>query len=670
MYKKILIANRGEIAVRVIKTCQRLGIPTVAVYSEADADTMAVEMADEKVFIGPPAPGESYLAMDKILKAIEETGADAVHPGFGFLSENAKFPQALEKMGVAWIGPNAHAISAMGDKLESKKLAAEAGVSTVPGFRGEIEDDQQAVEVAGEIGYPVMIKASAGGGGKGMRIARSEGEVREGFKAARNEAKSSFGDDRILIEKFVERPRHIEIQVLGDKHGNVVHLNERECSVQRRNQKVLEEAPSPFLDEKTRRKMGQQAVALAKAVDYDSAGTVEFIVDPDKNFYFLEMNTRLQVEHPVTELTHDIDLVEQMIRVAAGETLDVTQSELRPRGWAVEARLYAEDPYRGFLPSIGRLKRYAEPEEGPIGPGGLRIDSGVREGDEISMFYDPMIAKVIGYGDTREKAIDALSESLDRLHVEGLQSNKPFLSAVLDEPDFRAGRIHTGYIEEHFPEGFSGTLATESQLRWMTAAAAYVHAVFTERAGRISGRLAPAPQSGAAHEFVVILDKQNFPVEIRLGDAGEAELWMPALGSEHVRLKTGWKPGEHLFEGELGKERFAVSIADRTEGYVLRHRGFAATVLVCTPRAAELHARLPEKEPVDTAKLVTSPMPGLVVSIAVEEGQEVKAGEALMVVEAMKMENVLRAEVDGTIKQITCEPGASVAADELLIEFE
>ena len=415
--------------------------------------------------------------------------------------------------------------------------------------------------------------------------------------------------------------------------------------------------------------MGEQAVALAKAVDYDSAGTVEFIVDPEKNFFFLEMNTRLQVEHPVTELTHDIDLVEQMIRVAAGEKLDMTQADLKPKGWAVEARLYAEDPYRGFLPSIGRLKRYVEPAQGPMGPGSLRIDSGVREGDEISMFYDPMIAKVIGYGETREKAIDALAESLDRLHVEGLQSNKPFLSAVLEEPDFRAGRIHTGYIDEHFPEGFSGTLAKENQLRWMTAAAAYVHTVFTERAGRISGRLAPAPAPGGTHEFVVILDKQNFPVEIKL-DGDGAEIWMPALGSDHVKLSTRWKPGEHLFEGRLGDEDFALSMADRTEGYVLRHRGFAATVLVCTPRAAELHARLPEKEPVDTAKLVTSPMPGLVVSVAVKPGQDVKAGEALMVVEAMKMENVLRAEVDGVIKTVACEPGASVAADELLIEFE
>ena len=670
MFKKILIANRGEIAVRVIKTCKRLGIPTVAVYSEADADTLAVEMADEAVFLGPPAPGESYLVMDKILDACEQTGADAVHPGFGFLSENAAFPKALAEKGIAWIGPNAHAISAMGDKLESKKLAAEAGVNTVPGFKGEIEDDQQAVEVAEEIGYPVMIKASAGGGGKGMRIARSAEDVKDGFKAARNEAKSSFGDDRILIEKFVEKPRHIEIQVLGDKHGNVVHLNERECSVQRRNQKVLEEAPSPFLDAKTRKKMGEQAVALAKAVDYDSAGTVEFIVDPQKNFYFLEMNTRLQVEHPVTELTHDIDLVEQMIRVAAGEPLSVTQNELKPQGWAVEARLYAEDPYRGFLPSIGRLKRYRQPAEGPIGPGGLRIDAGVREGDEISMFYDPMIAKVIGYADTREKAIDALNLSLDRLIVQGLQSNKPFLAAVLDEADFRAGRIHTGYIDEHFPDGFHGTAPKETQLRWMTAAAAYAHAMLAERGAGITGRIAPPPETAQSHEFVVILDGQNFAVQIRLVDSGEAEVWMPALSSDPLSLHTDWTPGQGLFEGRLGKEAFALEIGFGAEGYTLAHRGYRVPVLVCTPRAAELHARLPEKEPVDTAKLVTSPMPGLVVAIAVEAGQSVKAGESLMTVEAMKMENVLRAEMDGVIKTVSCAPGDSVAADELLIEFE
>ena len=669
MFKKILIANRGEIAVRVIKTCKRLGVETVAVYSEADADTLAVEMADEKVFIGPPAPGESYLQMDKIIAACEETGAEAVHPGFGFLSENASFPEALNQKQIAWVGPNAHAIAAMGDKLESKKLAAKAGVNTVPGFKGEIMDGQQAVEVAEEIGYPVMIKASAGGGGKGMRIARSEGEVREGFTAARNEARSSFGDDRILIEKFVEKPRHIEIQVLGDKHGNVVYLNERECSVQRRNQKVLEEAPSPFLDAKTRKKMGEQAVALAKAVDYDSAGTVEFIVDPQKNFYFLEMNTRLQVEHPVTELTHDVDLVEQMIRIAAGAPLDVKQAELKIKGWAVEARLYAEDPYRGFLPSIGRLKRYVEPAEGAAGPGGLRIDSGVREGDEISMFYDPMIAKVIGYGDSRETAMDALAHSLDRMRVDGLQSNKPFLSAVLDEPDFRAGRIHTGYIEEHFPEGFHGTVPTEAQLKFVTAAAAYAQAIQARRVAGISGRIAP-PGDVDRLECVVILDGQSFPVEVQLDGLGAAELWMPALSTEAMSLTTAWEPGQALFEGRLGEEDFALEIAIGRDGFHLRHRGYSASALVCAPRTADLHAKLPEKEPVDTAKLIVSPMPGLVVSVAAEAGQSVKAGEALLVVEAMKMENVLRAEVDGVIKAVNAEPGASVAADELLIEFE
>ncbi len=675
MFDKIVIANRGEIAVRVIKTCKRLGIPTVAVYSEADADTPAVKMADEAVFIGPPAPGESYLLMDRIIEACKETGADAVHPGFGFLSENAKFPAALSEAGIAWIGPNPHAISAMGDKLESKKLAAEAGVNTVPGFKGEIEDDQQAVEVAEEVGYPVMIKASAGGGGKGMLIARSSDDVKEGFKAAKNEAKSSFGDDRILIEKFVERPRHIEIQVLGDKHGNVVHFNERECSVQRRNQKVLEEAPSPFLDEKTRKKMGDQAVSLAAAVDYDSAGTVEFIVDPEKNFYFLEMNTRLQVEHPVTELTHDVDLVEQMIRVAAGEAIEYRQATIKPRGWAVEARLYAEDPYRGFLPSIGRLTRYIQPEEGPLGPGRLRIDSGVEEGDEISMFYDPMIAKVIGSGSSRADAIETLSLALDRLHVEGLQSNAPFLSAVLDEADFRSGEIHTGYIAEHFPEGFHGTAPRQNQLRWMAAAAAYAQLLIEQRDARTPGRMSEPEPDGAPRERVVILDDQRFALEIAVPEGGAApdapaEIWSPGLADGRMHLVTDWTPGAALFEGELDGETFCLSLKPGAQGWRMRHRGYAATALVMTPRAAELHARLPKKEAADTAKMITSPMPGLVVSIAVEEGQAVEAGASLMVVEAMKMENVIRAELSGVIKSVACELGASVAADELLIEFE
>ena len=668
MFKKILIANRGEIAVRVIKTCRRLGIPTVAVYSEADADSMAVEMADEAVFIGPPAPGDSYLRMDKILEAIKQTGADAVHPGFGFLSENATFPAELEKAGVAWIGPNVNAIEAMGDKIRSKQLAAKSGVSTIPGADGEINDADTAIAAAKAIGYPVMLKASAGGGGKGMRIAHDETEVREGFEAARNEARTSFGDDRILIEKFIVEPRHIEIQVMGDKHGNVIHLDERECSVQRRNQKVLEEAPSPFLDKKTRDAMGAEAVSLAKAVDYDSAGTVEFIVDKDRKFYFLEMNTRLQVEHPVTEMTHGLDLVEQMIRSAAGEKLELSQRDVKIDGWAVEARLYAEDPYRGFLPSIGRLKRFIEPEEGNLAGGTLRIDSGVREGDEISLFYDPMIAKVIGYAKTREAAIDTLAAALDRLHVEGLQSNSPFLSAVLDEADFRAGRINTGYIAEHYPEGFNGTAPREDQLVYVAAAATYVHEVMTRRAAQTEGRLADAPV-GVTREWTVLMDGRNIPVEVEMSALGKASLWIPSLRPERITLETAWLPGNPLFEARIEGEDYAVVFSNETEGYVLRHRGYSVTALVCTPRSAELHALLPEKAKADTAKLVISPMPGLVVKVDVEAGQEVKAGEALLVVEAMKMENVIRAEKDGTIKSVNVEAGASVAADELMIEF-
>ena len=669
MFKKILIANRGEIAVRVIKTCRKLGIATVAVYSEADADSLAVEMADEAVFIGPPAPGESYLRMDAILDAIKETGADAVHPGFGFLSENAAFPKALEEIGVAWIGPNVNAINAMGDKIRSKQLAAKAGVSTIPGADGEISDAETAVAAANAIGYPVMLKASAGGGGKGMRIAHDSQEAREGFTAARNEAKTSFGDDRILIEKFIEEPRHIEIQVLGDKHGNVVYLNERECSVQRRNQKVLEEAPSPFLDKKTREAMGAQAVSLSAAVDYDSAGTVEFIVDKNRNFYFLEMNTRLQVEHPVTELICDLDLVEQMILSAAGEKLSFSQRDVGIDGWAVEARLYAEDPYRGFLPSIGRLKRFVEPAEGPLGKGELRIDSGVREGDEISLFYDPMIAKVIGYGKTREDAIDTLAAAMDRLHVEGLQSNAPFLSAVLDEADFRAGRIHTGYIPEHFPEGFNGTRPRDEQLIYLASAAAYMHEMLIRRAGQTSGRVA-APEPTETREWIVLMDERRVPVEITMTGEGQAQIWSPGLTQERQTLDTAWTPGASLFEASLDGVDFSLEAATGTEGFAMRHRGYAATAVVCTPRAAELHALLPVKEKADTAKLVISPMPGLIVSVDVETGQEVKAGEALLIVEAMKMENVIRAEKDGVIKTITVEAGASVAADELMIEFE
>lgn len=674
MFEKILIANRGEIAVRVIKTCQRMGIRTVAVYSEADARSKAVDMADEAVYIGPPAPSESYLLIDKIIAAAKQTGADAVHPGFGFLSENPKFPIALKEAGIEWIGPNVHAIEAMGDKITSKKFAAEADVSTVPGHMGLIEDADEAVRISAEIGFPVMIKASAGGGGKGMRIAYSEAEARDGFQSARNEAKSSFGDERIFIEKFIERPRHIEIQVLGDRHGNIIHLDERECSVQRRNQKVLEEAPSPFLDKATREAMGAQAIALSKAVDYDSAGTVEFIVDEDRNFYFLEMNTRLQVEHPVTEMTHGIDLVEQMIRVAAGEKLQMRQKDIKINGWAVEARLYAEDPYRGFLPSIGRLKRYSEPAEGTLGEGVLRIDSGVREGDEISLFYDPMIAKVVAHGKTREIAIDTLLEGLDRYHVEGLQSNAPFLAACLEETEFRKGDIHTGYIAETFPDGFSGTEPTEDQTRIIAGTAAFIHTVYMRRAARTTGRMTPPPRIHA-EEWEVLIDGERILVEIELPDEAigggtPAKVWLPELGGQPIEFESAWLPGEHVFDGTMDGDHFAVEFKNLTEGLRLRHRGYATTAIVASHRSADLHELLPLRDVSASAKQITSPMPGLVVKLEAEAGQDVKAGEPLLVVEAMKMENVIRAEMDGVIKSIEVAAGQSVSADELLIEFE
>lgn len=665
MFDKILIANRGEIAVRVIKTCRKLGVKTVVVYSDADAGSMAVEMADEAVHIGPSPAAESYLVMDKIVDAVRQTGAQAVHPGFGFLSENAAFAKRLEEEGITFIGPNPYAIEAMGDKISSKKLAADAGVSTVPGHMGLITSTKEAVKISKEIGYPVMIKASAGGGGKGIRIAYNDKDVREGYPAVKAEASASFGDDRIFIEKFILEPRHIEIQVMGDKHGNCVYLFERECSIQRRNQKVLEEAPSPLLDEATRRKMGEQAVALAKAVNYDSAGTVEFVASgKDKSFYFLEMNTRLQVEHPVTEMITGVDLVEQMLRSAEGEKLNLKQGELKIDGWAIESRVYAEDPYRNFLPSIGRLKRFHPPGEGPLGEGRVRMDSGVREGDEISMFYDPMIAKLITHGATRDIALDTQAEALDRFHIEGIQDNMPFCAAVMDEKRFRSGDITTAYIKDEFPDGFEGTEPTETQTLMLTATAAYAHAVFTRRAGHITGRMAPAeaPRS----EWVVILGDEHIPVHIELGE-GEATLSMD--GKSHS-LVTDWVPGEHLFEAVLDGQSFAVKMADRTEGYMVRHRGVTRRALVCTPQIADLHKRLPEKPKPDMSKLIISPMPGLVVSVDVEMGQEVQAGEAVCIVEAMKMQNIIRAEANGTVKAINVDGGDSVAADAIMIEFE
>ncbi|CAN7276085.1 acetyl/propionyl/methylcrotonyl-CoA carboxylase subunit alpha [Phenylobacterium sp. LjRoot219] len=659
MFSKILIANRGEIAVRIIKTCRKLGIKTVVVYSEADADSMAVEMADESVFIGPAPAAESYLVADKIVAACRETGAEAVHPGFGFLSENAGFAERLAKEGIVFIGPNPGAIKAMGDKIESKKFAAKAGVSTVPGHVGEIEDTAHAIKIAEEIGYPVMIKASAGGGGKGIRVAWNRQDVEEGFPAVRAEAKASFGDDRIFIEKFIESPRHIEIQVLGDKHGNVVHLFERECSIQRRNQKVIEEAPSPLLDAKTRAEMGAQAVALAKAVNYDSAGTVEFVAGQDRSFFFLEMNTRLQVEHPVTEMITGVDLVEQMIRSAAGEKMTFGQDDLKIDGWAVESRIYAEDPYRGFLPSIGRLVRYSPPAEGPLLGGGIiRNDAGVREGDEISMFYDPMISKLSTWAPTREAAIDTMGRALEDFHIEGLGQNVPFLAAVMDQERFRSGKLSTNYIKDEFPEGFHGAEPTSFQRDVMAAVALSMHRTVTRRA---------APQL-LRNDWVVVENGERRAT--RVSNGGD-EFVVEFLGEgRKLRLtKVDWRPGKPVFAGVLDGTAFSVQVQPAAEGFKIRHRAATAHVLVLTERSAELHEKLPPKQAADTSKMVLSPMPGLVVALDVSVGREVRSGEQVAIIEAMKMQNIIRAERDGVVKAVNAKAGDSVAADEVLVEF-
>jgi len=659
MFSKILIANRGEIAVRIIKTCRKLGIKTVVVYSEADADSMAVEMADETVFIGPAPAAESYLVADKIVAACRQTGAQAVHPGFGFLSENAGFAKRLAAEGIVFIGPNPKAIEAMGDKIQSKKFAAKAGVSTVPGHVGEIEDTVHALKIAEQIGYPVMIKASAGGGGKGIRVAWSRQDVEEGFPAVRAEAKASFGDDRIFIEKFIESPRHIEIQVLGDQHGNVVHLFERECSIQRRNQKVIEEAPSPLLDEATRKAMGEQAVRLAQAVGYDSAGTVEFVAGQDKSFFFLEMNTRLQVEHPVSELITGVDLVEQMIRSAAGEKLPFAQADLTIHGWSIESRIYAEDPYRGFLPSIGRLVRYSPPPEGEVEGGAVvRNDAGVREGDEISMFYDPMISKLSTWAPTREAAIDAMGRALEQFHIEGLGQNVPFLAAVMDQDRFRSGRLSTNYIKDEFPDGFHGTAATEFQRDVMAAVALSMHRTLTRRA---------APEL-LRDDWVVVENGERRSV--RVANGGET-FTVEFLGEgRQLKLEQAdWRPGKPVFAGVLDGRPFSVQVQPAAEGFRIRHRAAAAHVLVLTERSAELHEKLPPKQAADTSKMVLSPMPGLVVTLDVAVGQEVRSGEQVAIIEAMKMQNIIRAERDGVVKAVNSKAGDSVAADEVLVEF-
>jgi len=666
MFSKILIANRGEIAVRVIKTCRRMGIKTVVVYSEADADSLAVEMADETVFIGLPPAAQSYLDADKIIAACKQTGAEAVHPGFGFLSEKAEFAQRCLDEGIVFIGPNAHAISAMGDKIESKKFAEAAGVSCVPGHIGEIDDVAHAVTISEEIGYPVMIKASAGGGGKGIRVAYSRAEVEEGFPAVRAEAKGAFGDDRIFIEKFITSPRHIEIQVLGDKHGHVVHLFERECSIQRRNQKVIEEAPSPLLDPETRAAMGAQAVALAQAVNYDSAGTVEFVAGQDKSFYFLEMNTRLQVEHPVTELITGLDLVEQMLRSAAGEVMAFTQDDLKIKGWAVESRIYAEDPYRGFLPSIGRLVRYDPPAEGERAAYTVRNDAGVREGDEISMFYDPMISKLCTWGETRAEAVAGMGRALEDFHIEGLGHNVPFLAAVMDQDRFKSGKISTSYIKDEFPDGFDGTEPTAFQADVMSAVAAHMHRTLAARARAVGNGLAnPLTRT----EWTVVVGEAPSR-HVRLKASGSA-LDVALIEDDRTLALDAidWRPGKPVFRGRLNGEAFTVEVHPAAEGFTIRHRAAKARVLVLTPLSAELHERLPKREPADTSKIIVSPMPGLVVSLDVTLGQAVKTGETVAVIEAMKMQNIIKAERDGVVKLVGPKAGDSVAADEVLVEF-
>ena len=666
MFKKILIANRGEIACRVIKTARRMGIKTVAVYSEADKDALHVEMADEAIAIGPPSAAQSYLVIEKIIAACKETGAEAVHPGYGFLSERAAFAKALADEGVVFIGPNIRAIEAMGDKIESKKFANAAKVSTVPGFLGVIESPRHAAEIADEIGYPVMIKASAGGGGKGMRIAHSRQEVAEGFARAKSEALSSFGDDRVFVEKFIVNPRHVEIQVLGDKHGNVIYLGERECSIQRRNQKVIEEAPSPLLDEETRREMGEQAVALARAVDYDSAGTVEFVAGQDRGFYFLEMNTRLQVEHPVTELVTGVDLVEEMIRSAYGEPLRLTQAEVKLTGWAIESRVYAEDPTRGFLPSTGRLVKYRPPAEGTIEGVTVRNDTGVYEGGEISIHYDPMIAKLVTHAGDRLSAIEAQANALDAFVIDGIRHNVPFLSALMQHERWRAGKLSTGFIAEEFPNGFSPLVAAGETQTVMAAVVAHIDHIQNVRKRKISGQLREAGSLRFELKRAVLLGKTRIDVEVEPREEGVDVVF---ADGRRLRVDSPWTPGEPVWRGDIEEKPVVVQVRAILNGFALAHRGVAVAARVHTLREAALAVLMIERKGADQSGALLCPMPGLVKSIAVREGQEVKAGEPLCMVEAMKMENVLLAERDATVKKILAREGDSLAVDAVIMEF-
>jgi len=666
MFEKILIANRGEIACRVIKTARKMGIKTIAIYSDSDKNALHMKMADEAFHVGPPPASQSYISIDKVMQAVRQSGAQAVHPGYGFLSENSKFAQALAAENIAFIGPPVEAIEKMGDKITSKKIAQDAGVSTVPGHMGLIDDAKAAVRISNEIGYPVMIKASAGGGGKGMRLAWNDAEALEGFQSSKNEAANSFGDDRIFIEKFVTQPRHIEIQILADSHGNCIYMGERECSIQRRNQKVVEEAPSPFLDQATRKAMGEQACALANAVGYVSAGTVEFIVDKDKNFYFLEMNTRLQVEHPVTELITGFDLVEQMIRIANDEVLNMAQGDVKLNGWAIESRLYAEDPYRGFLPSIGRLTRYRPPEECTNESCIVRNDTGVFEGGEISMYYDPMIAKLCTWAPSRNLAIEQMSKALDRFEVEGIGHNLPFLSAVMNHEKFISGDTTTAFIEENYPDGFESVTLCEGELRRIAASCAAMNRVAEIRRTKISGRL-DNHERKIGNDWVVNLQGQSFKVMITADPSGSDVLFED---NETLRVTGRWVPGQSLAEMSVGETNLVMKVKKISGGFRIRSGGADLKVHVRTPMQSKLAKLMLEKLAPDTSRLLLCPMPGLVVKVHVFEGEEVQEGQALCTIEAMKMENILRAERKGVVETLQASEGSSLAVDDVIMTFK
>jgi len=664
MFRKILVANRGEIACRVIRTCHAMDIKTVAVFSDADNDALHVQMADEAVNIGPALSTKSYLSIEKIVRAAQRTKVDAVHPGYGFLSENKEFRRALTKAGIVFIGPNARAIEAMGDKIAAKKIARKAGVKIIPGYIGVIKDYEEAIQISRDIGYPVMLKASAGGGGKGMRVATSDAEVEEGFERATSEARSSFGDERVFIEKFIEEPRHIEIQILSDKRGHTIYLGERECSIQRRHQKVIEEAPSPFLDERTRRSMGRQAVALAKAVKYVSAGTVEFIVDAQRKFYFLEMNTRLQVEHPVTELVTGLDLVEWMIRIAAGEKLALKQSSVRLNGSAIESRIYAEDPYRDFLPSTGRLVSYLPPTESK----NVRVDSGVCSGGEISMYYDPMMAKLCTWGKTRSAAITQMRRALDAYYIRGVSHNIPFVAAVMRNKRFVRSDLSTNFITEEYPNGFSGVEIASEDRNIFIAVAGWIHNSYADRSANISGQLMGHGTSTHRH-WIVCLNGKYHAASVVVNGTGTSSGTLK-IGRSSFQIESNWTYGAPLFEGSINGIAICVQVDRLGIGYRLFRGGSEAEATVYTIREAELQSLMPQKPLQDFSKYLMAPMPGLLVSVQVEEGQTFKAGDSLAMIEAMKMENTLRAERDGVVKKVSEQPGASVAVDQIIIEFE